>query len=433
MKNLIIASILLAFSCATPSFSQPEKPQFPQNGLTPNHAVDSRNILTKRLRGESGFRISQSGNLPAYVDSIQYLYSENNWVSEKRNRSFVNGNWVLQSRILRTQGLTFDSSGITVMEILQTTSDNGISWELSQRTNSSYSPSGQLASLSMQQWDASSGTWGDYHSYDYDEQGNIEFESDNGIFHFYYNHYNQDGFLETIANDIYVNSWVVHLWRRHFHYDPAHPGQLIASYTEDYADWDDTFADSTIYTYDQAGNLSIKDYFKPGFFWGECSEIYRQKQFFDNQHRCIRQEDFKACYVVDSTLSWQLSSAADYFYDADGDPMYWSKHDYSGSDTTILIHRYTYETVSQVQQALPPIQFALYPNPASGTIFLETAPGSAQWANIFDTQGRQWCSQKLKGYETEVLRLEGIPSGTYLLQVIGNDGKMTAKPFVIAH
>ncbi len=162
MKNLITASILLAFSCATPSFSQPEKPQFPQNGLTPNHAVDSRNTLTKRLRGESGFRISQPDNIPTYVDSIQCVYGENNWVSEKLNRSFVNGNWVLQSRVLRTQGVTFDSSGITVMEILQTTSDNGISWELSQRTNSGYFPSGQLSNIFVQQWDASSGTWGDY-------------------------------------------------------------------------------------------------------------------------------------------------------------------------------------------------------------------------------------------------------------------------------
>ncbi len=433
MKNLIIASILLAFSCATPSFSQPEKPQFPQNGLTPNHAVDSRNTLTKRLRGESGFNLLQPGNGVGYVDSIQYQYGEHHQVSEKQNLSFVNNNWVLTSR---TQYTSYDSTGNGLIEIFQTTANNGIDWEMVQRTITQYDPSGKINRVKVYHWDESNGAWVEsmYHFYDYDDHGNVSWESNNGQFFMYSNIYNQDGFIQEIYNDFMIGTWIVHNWNRFFVYDPAHPGQLVSSYTSDYWDWNGIEADSTTYSYDQDGKLRIKDRYLIGFVsWEECQPRQRQTQYFDAQNRLLKEENLKACHEADSLINWELVSVTDYVYDADGDPLYWLKEAYEGSETSLFVHRYSYEMVSQIQQPIQSLAFSLYPNPSTGVISIKVSTKDLLLANVYDRQGRPLYSKVLQGDETETLYLERIPDGSYILQVIGKDGKAATKPFVILH
>lgn len=75
--------------------------------------------------------------------------------------------------------------------------------------------------------------------------------------------------------------------------------------------------------------------------------------------------------------------------------------------------------------------FSISPNPATTSITLK----GADFAHIalFDLQGRRLRSQRLHGEPEETFQLGNLPSGNYLLQVIGSDGKMGAKPLQISH
>jgi Secretion system C-terminal sorting domain len=104
---------------------------------------------------------------------------------------------------------------------------------------------------------------------------------------------------------------------------------------------------------------------------------------------------------------------------------------YYDSDTAIYFYRHTYELISKVQESNQTIQFYLYPNPASSTVFLQTGAVGLQEAKIFDMLGRLVFSRDLQGTATEMLPLSGILNGHYILQVIGKNGAVHAKPFVI--
>lgn len=75
-------------------------------------------------------------------------------------------------------------------------------------------------------------------------------------------------------------------------------------------------------------------------------------------------------------------------------------------------------------------ELSISPNPASAYISLKTGNGNAVYAKIFDTQGHLVRSLALR--RIEPINLAGIPSGNYILHIIGTDGKAASKPFVIA-
>jgi len=64
---------------------------------------------------------------------------------------------------------------------------------------------------------------------------------------------------------------------------------------------------------------------------------------------------------------------------------------------------------------------SLYPNPASGTLFIETAEAKAAWAEIYSTDGRLLLRRELNGPRTQ-LDLD-LASGFYLWQVSDANGK----------
>jgi hypothetical protein len=232
MKFLLAITLLLTFFCVNPSFGQHTTPKHFTNNFFKTTAsqtkVSSRNTPNKRLRGESSTINSLTDSFDDSGDSSQYFYDAYNRASERRNWTLDDGIWMLTSR---TQFLSYDSAGNSLLEIFQLTPDAGATWENNARIAATYNNAGQNTATSIQYWSVLDNDWqvASLFEYEYDVDGNF-IGSINGeyITNRLYT-WNADGF-PVILTDRYKNS-LDSVWQyasqRHFVYDTIHPGEVV--------------------------------------------------------------------------------------------------------------------------------------------------------------------------------------------------------------
>jgi hypothetical protein len=170
-------------------------------------------------------------------------------------------------------------------------------------------------------------------------------------------------------------------------------GDVLEELTQSWngTDWENYYL--TSYSYDTENNLS--DWIS--FEWDDSTwtGTFRQFNGFDDENRSIsiRLE------VWDGT-DWGIFTYGNFYYD---------------------------EFVST--QTLSPANFEVFPNPASSWITLK-GEGFLH-AYILDQQGRPVHTQRLNGQGDQTIQVGNLPTGNYLLQVIGVDGTLGVKSLQI--
>jgi len=174
-------------------------------------------------------------------------------------------------------------------------------------------------------------------------------------------------------------------------------GNIVQDMTQGWngTSWDNYFM--TDYGYDAENNLT----FWTSSNWVDIDSTWegsiRQFNGYDAQNHFI-----SAQLELWDGVSWFLISYGDLYY-----------ADFVSTHTAVLA------------------DFEIFPNPASSAVTIK-GEGLSQ-VMVFDQQGRPIRRQNLHGQEEETLQLGHLPAGNYILQVLGNDGKMVAKPLQIRH
>lgn len=428
MKQLLAIFTLFAMFEAFPVCAQME--------TSPLHFRNP----TKRLAGESiTYRLVPNPQ-PTAGDSSVYLYNNASVVVEQRHLELISDQWVLRARTLY---VAYDSLGQSTVQVIQYTSDQGGSWANQYRITTSYDANGDQSSSQLEHWNTSTNEWqlGSSNSHDiYDDHGHLI--------------YTNDGFLATRWDYTYDSLgypvWIVSAFKyntdpawqytrlQHFVYDPQYPGRYVYTTHSVYNAWASSWSllDSTTYRYDLAGNLTIQDVFElynPTYSdeWG-CPLAYRALESYNAQNLPVQLRFLAFCQ--DDTLKSTLLSTTDYFYtyDTDGDPLHFSTvSTEQDSSVRTSFHRFTYETVSRVEQASHSMSFLAYPNPATSSVLIKSAATSLILARVFDLNGRLLLTQALQGDENAFLTLNTLREGSYLLQVVADNGETATQTLVV--
>jgi YD repeat-containing protein len=116
-------------------------------------------------------------------------------------------------------------------------------------------------------------------------------------------------------------------------------------------------------------------------------------------------------------------------YDANGNLAYKEERQWDAFTgwATVLEWYYYYDAISQAS-APPALSLRIFPNPASDYCLLATPAQPFLRLDLFDASGRL-VAQPSPGPGTETrIDLSQLPSGTYLLQATGSDGRRSAAP-----
>lgn len=95
------------------------------------------------------------------------------------------------------------------------------------------------------------------------------------------------------------------------------------------------------------------------------------------------------------------------------------------SEPRAFIYMHRIEGIGEVEEA---VQFTLSPNPASGTVTVETTEGAEQ-VEIVDVEGRVVHTQSLGYPATQSLTLDisALPKDVYLVRLSTSQGVATRK------
>lgn len=104
---------------------------------------------------------------------------------------------------------------------------------------------------------------------------------------------------------------------------------------------------------------------------------------------------------------------------------------YIGGATSGIIYKIT-DTSAGINE-ISAGGFAIYPNPASGSINIKKPESglAAQSARIFDLSGKLILQQPLTGADVNTLTLTGLPAGFYMLGIIDSNGNETTHKLML--
>jgi len=314
---------------------------------------------------------------------------------------------------------TYDNEGNVLTQIEQLLEN--ANWVNYTRENYTYDSNNLLLILNYSTWQNNAWVVGLTVYYSYNLNGQILTILRNTSRSFYT--YNDQNKLDTITSQYYANGIWTNNQRSVYSYNSIPGGNTITRLQLIWSgsNWDN-FTKRTE-TFDNNGNLAlyIWETWQNGTIW-ELNT--RRSWVYDNNQNPV--------YLLQewwTDSAWVNSGQTNFEYDSDADIVF-SQTDYWLDDVWAKRNTYHYYYYSPVSTHTPSAaNFTIFPNPASTSVTLESE--GLTHINLFDQQGRLVRSQGLQGQAQETLQLGNLPTGNYLLQVFGSDGKIGAKSLQI--
>ena len=404
--------------------------------LTASPAIGQTKFLvaTSSMLFDSGLAFSG--------DSATFAYNSNFQINQLKYWTLDDtGIWSLKSRVI---DYAYDASGNLIYYLLQIGNDvNG--WTNLWRYTYTYHTDGQLLSFLGEKWNGSSWV---KQSIDYDRvyDANGHLISLTANFNRSLYTYNGQGQLETqthqkfsdgnwvdksrqeftyLPDNITITTaynWLINAWIESDRYTSSYDinGNLLQDVHEEWngTSWVNVFQILLVYVDGYpVENLSQR---RNGTSWENFS---KSSQSYDANHNLI--------YVISEEWIagvWSPTHRLFNRYDAESNFLGARLEGWDGASWDILSYsRLHYSDFVPPMPALNGLE--VFPNPASTFVTLKSQ--ELNYAMIFDQQGRIVRSQKLQGQTQETLQLGNLFPGNYLLQVLGNDAKVTTKPLQI--
>ncbi|MBP6811372.1 MAG: T9SS type A sorting domain-containing protein [Saprospiraceae bacterium] len=398
--------------------------------------------------GQSTLLIAQTyafvdgAGVPYYGDSTTLDYNSQLLVNQKKTWNIDStGSWYLDHR---ATDITYDANGNLLYSLSQTGNDIS-GWTNSHRFIFTYDNNDKLLSGLRENWNGTAWVMHSLTTYVYDANGNM-LSYTQGSIRILYTYDAQNLLLMSISQQLDAGNWIDNT-RVDYAYSPN--SKTETTYTWENLTWKEY--SRTTETFDGSGNM-IQYLFEQwdGTAW---ANIYQTSHNYDANGNVLQDlaQDWNGA-------TWVNSSLTDYTYDAENNLTYWiasnwinntwqgsyrqfgvfnQENNYmserselwDGASWSLVSYRNNYYAVLLSTHTLAVADFKIFPNPANSAVTIQ-GEGLTQ-AMVFDQQGRPVRSQSLQGQGEETLQLGNLPAGNYILQVLGNDGKMGAKPLQI--
>ncbi|MFN0175834.1 MAG: T9SS type A sorting domain-containing protein [Saprospiraceae bacterium] len=388
------------------------------------------------------YALVDGAGVPFYGDSTTLAYNSQLLVNQRKTWNIDStGNWYLDHR---ATDITYDANGNLLYYLSQ--NGNDISgWTDSYRFIFTYDNDGQLLSSLQEKWNGTAWVMHSLTTYVYDATGNI-LSYTQGSIRILYTYDAQNLLLMSISQQLVAGNWIDKT-RVDYSYSPN--SKTETTYTWENLTWKEY--SRTTDTFDGSGNLI--QYLLEQWNGTAWVNIYQNLYNYDINGNALQDlvQDWNGA-------TWENNSLTDYTYDAENNLSFWiasnwvdsnwegSYRQFNGYDiennfissqaefwdgATWLLASYgnNYYAVLLSTHTLAVADFKIFPNPANSAVTIK-GEGLSQ-AMVFDQQGRPVRSQNLHGQGEESLQLGNLPTGNYILQVLGNDGKMGAKPLQI--
>jgi len=393
MKNKITIFLLFSLLAASPAFGQTK-------------------LLTGRINGWFDLATGQ----PSSGDSIAIFYNSNLQTELINFWKLKSGDYVL---IQREVDYAFDANGNLLTFTIQEGNDVD-GWVTDQRTTYTYNANNQVLSWLIEDWDGVGWTINYGKDYTYDTNGNLLTEGGDVCGYLITYTYNTQNLLEVKLEQTGGTSNWVDKTRTLYTHLPNGKVDTETSYYWINSAWGELSRIS--YIYDASGDLKQLR-----------TELWDNGAWTNNQ---LETRTYDANKNITNLLfqnwgngSWENSIQYTLAYTPEAERLASDGQFWLGTDWAKWnLSRYYYSEFVDAQTPLL-AEFQVYPNPTSSAVTIK-GEGLSQ-AIVFDQQGRPVRSQRLHGQWDETLHLGNLPAGNYLLQVLGNDGKMGAKPLQI--
>ena len=359
---------------------------------------------------------------PASGDSIYNIYDSSNRIIAQHIWLLSNfGTWFLA---YRNMDMEYNSNGNLLSMTFQERSSDG-NWKDLIRTVNTYDSVGHQLSSFQEIRSDSTWTFNGSNEWTYDGNGNLlTWTIDNNILYNY--SYNSDGSLHSKTWQTQSNGDWVDYSRDLFIYSPqsgTQPSVIRVQY------WDGNYwfdFRKYTYTYDTNGDR-ISELLQKHASMNLVKESLRTFAY-DSNHNIV----FSRLEYWEND-AWKNISQKFHAYDSDSDILMSKGEIWSNSSSNWVlydIHRFHYTKLVSTYTPLF-TDFHVYPNPAN-TFFMVEGEDLTH-VQLFDSYGRLVGSQSLFEQGQETIQLGNLPTGNYILQVIGKNGKIGAKPLQITH
>ena len=396
---------------------------------------------TSLLLARTFIHVDETGS-PYIGDSTTLNYNSQLLVNQYKTWKIdATGDWVLKSRAIDH---AYDANGTLLYYLLQK-GDDISGWTDSYRYNYTYDVVGHELSYLEEKWNGT--MWVMQWSVNrvYDANGNLMSTAGTGFR--YLLNYDAQNLLLTKTYQERVNSNWVDKTRYDYTYLPNSTTETTYNWTNNA--WIESSRSTD--TFDANGNL-IQNLYEQ---WNGTAWV--------NSLLELHSYDVNGNILHDLTqgwngTDWENNFLTDYTYNAENNLTYWiawnyvngswegssrqfngyddenhfisAKTEFSDGTSWFLISYGDFYYSDFVSTHTPaPAEFKIFPNPASTSVTLKSE--GLRHAKIFDQQGRLVGSQSLQGQTQETLQLGNLSPGNYLLEVLGNDGKVGAKTLQI--
>lgn len=396
---------------------------------------------TPTLLAATNIRVDETGT-PTGGDSTTFAYnSEHLRNLIKRWTIDPTGTWTLKSRLT---GHTYDANGNLLYYLAQLGDDvNG--WTNTNQYTYTFETDGRELTYLHEKW--ANNTWVEqtWRVREYDQEGKLLSSTGKSSRYLYtYDSLNRlqmetyqtiNGSWIDISRIVYaylpnhttvetteysISSVWVPLQRNTFNYDAS--GNLLQHLNES--------GDGTFWA---NGTLKTNSYDANGYILQSLNQSWDGTEWVNSSLTAYGYDtQYNLTYWLWSTWtnsSWEGSYRQFNLYNDKNLFIYARQEIWDGANWRLYSYGNNYYDEFVSTHTLSQANFVVFPNPASTSITLK-GEGFLH-AHIIDLQGRPVRSQSLHGQGDETIQLGNLPSGNYILQVVGANGKGAVKPLQI--
>lgn len=326
---------------------------------------------------------------------VSMIYNDAGSIAEQTSYVYTNGSFIPSTKSTNA----YDDQGNMTSQTVMGWKNNN--WENSGRTLYSYNQKNRLLETQSQLW--SNGDWTSTSKTAY------TYEND------------------TLLKEFLISSWKNGEWANYLRNENLsfnESGHVTESvfYIWSSAQWNKS--GRSVSEYNAAGSRTMN----ANYTWagGEWSPTNRVNTTFNENNKQI-----KDLYERFNEPSWTNWYTYDYEYDTNGNLSLRTKKNWALGEweNAEKVEHYYSKPTDVPGDAIPGLDFAVWPNPASGRIYINSTAGAASEAQLFDIAGRS-VSPGVTINGNGSLSAGSLSGGIYYLRIL-SEGRSVYIPLIL--